>query len=151
MNKSIKFMALTSVFAATNLFAEDLHFSCIPHRENERPYRTFEVSILNADTNNSQSEVSFQKFPSKNDPNADAAGIVDGFDADEVYSTQITSHYRMIRISGGKYLSGGRRDVLQLQKRHGTQYKGSYEFPEGSDQLDLAWGSTLVLDCERTL
>ncbi len=129
---------------------ENLHFVCNPRNERETPYRTFNVTVFNADTREAESEISYDLFPNKDATYPDSAGLLDGFARSETYSTQVTSRYRMIRIEGGRFGITWQRDVLQLQKIHGTEYRGLFEFPEGSDQLELPWNSTLVLLCQRT-
>lgn len=132
------------------LSAETLHFVCEPRNEREEPYRTFNVTIYDADTRDSTSEISYAMYSSKDALTPDSAGILAGFSRDETYSTQLTSRYRQIKIEGGRMGLSWQRDTLQLQKRRDREYRGLFDFPEGSEQLDLGWNSTLGLECERT-
>lgn len=133
------------------LSAETLQFDCKPRRDRETPYRTFLVTIFNADSDEAQSEVSYSMYPHNDSLVPDSAGILSGFSESETYSTHLTSRYRNIDITGGNLGITWRRDTLQLQKRRGTLYRGLFNFPEGSEQLDLGWNSTLTLNCDRIL
>jgi len=139
------------LFTAGMLSAETLQFDCKPRRDRETPYRTFLVTIFNADSDDAQSEISYSMFPNKDALVPDSAGILDGFSQSETYSTHLSSRYRNITIESGILGFSWQRDTLQLQKRRDTLYRGLFSFPEGSEQLDLGWNSTLSLECDRIL
>lgn len=129
--------------------AETLHFSCHPKNKRETPYRNFSITIFNADSRDPQSEITFSIYKDQFSETADDAGLLNGFAKSETYSTHVTSRYRNITINGGYLGITWQRDTLQLQKRRGSEYRGSFYFPEGSEQLDLNWNSTLFLTCQR--
>lgn len=145
------FWALIFFTTASLASAETLHLVCEPRNEREEPYRTFNITIYDADTRDETSEISYAMYSDKDASTPNSAGILDGFARNETFSTQLTSRYRQIRIEGGKLGLTWQRDTLQLRKRRDTEYRGSFEFPEGSEQLDLGWNSSIGLVCERTL
>lgn len=144
----------TGLFLLANigvLGAETLNFTCIPHREREAPYRTFYITIFNADTREPQSEISYSVYTDHEAVTPDTGGILNGFYQSETYSTDLSSRYRNITIQGGRMGVTWKRDQLLMNKRRGTFYRASFYFPEGSEQLDLDWNSLLNLDCDRIL
>lgn len=144
------FLGLSLLSFTGFLSAETLHFTCAQENDRDEPYRTFDITIFDADTRDATSEISYAMYPDKDASTPDSAGILDGFARSETFSTQLTSRYRQIRIEGGRMGLTWERDTLQLRKRQGTRYDGLFYFPEGSDQLDLGWNSTLGLECQRT-
>ena len=145
----MKVFGLLIFLSLGSLSAETLHLACEPKDEKEKPYRTFHVTIFEADSRDPQSETSFASYDHQEADIANSAGIVNGFSQSETYSTHVSSRYRNITLQGGILGFTWQRDTLQLQKKRGSEYRGSFYFPEGSEQLDLPWNSNLILICER--
>ncbi|MEZ4813652.1 MAG: hypothetical protein R3A80_00395 [Bdellovibrionota bacterium] len=142
--------ALLLLSMPTLLMAETLHFTCKPKREREEPYRTFNITIFDAETRDAKSEVSFANYNEAASTVPYSAGILNGFELSETYSTYLSSRYRQITIESGILGFTWQRDTLQLNKRHGTEYSGFFSFPEGSEQLELGWSAALTQRCIRT-
>ncbi len=143
---------LIAFFTAVGLFplhAEDLFLNCHQRDENDRPYRTFDISIYGADSDAPLSEVNYALYSSNDNATPNDAGLLSGFGINDTYETYVSNRYRQISIQGGNLGITWNRDLIQLRKRANGRYDGSIEFPEGSEQVDLGWNSFLGLKCER--
>ena len=130
-------------FGSFSLYAETINFYCQQRNPRYPPNAQFLVRIYSAESRDAKSEIYYRLDSSSQ------SSLLSGFAKEEVYQTLLTdqhSHlYRQITIHGARFSGAG---TLQLQKRNDREYRGIFYFPEGSQQLSLAWGSNIFLICK---